>query len=330
MSDDGLNTIADAIQKRIDDVQEHAKTNAFRAFNGVFEGLPDLSIDIFNRTAVLHYFKGQPSKTETQHISELLTSKFPELDSILVKIRTSRSADERNGFLVLGQKPAQRILENGVHYAVDLTMNHDCGFYLDTRILREWLKNNSRNKRVLNTFAYTGSLGIAALAGGAEQVVQQDKSKIFLNIAKHSAKINPGFSERSSYHINDFFTAAAGYRKQRTHFDTVIIDPPFFSKTSKGRVALDKNYLSLINKIRPLVADNGELIIINNAIFVPGSELMNTLQPLFADGYITIQEQIAVPGSFIGYHQTPAKMLPTDPSPFGHSTKILILKVSKK
>ena len=41
-------------------------------------------------------------------------------------------------------------------------------------------------KTVLNTFAYTGSLGVAARAGGAARVVHLDLSRAFLNVAKDS------------------------------------------------------------------------------------------------------------------------------------------------
>jgi 23S rRNA (cytosine1962-C5)-methyltransferase len=67
---------------------------------------------------------------------------------------------------------------------LDLQANRDAGLYLDTRNLRGWLIENMAGARVLNTFAYTGSLGVAAKAGGASRVVHIDLKRAFLNVAK--------------------------------------------------------------------------------------------------------------------------------------------------
>lgn len=37
---------------------------------------------------------------------------------------------------------------------------------------------------MLNTFAYTGSLGVAACAGGTRRVVQVDLNRRFLDLAR--------------------------------------------------------------------------------------------------------------------------------------------------
>ena len=82
----------------------------------------------------------------------------------------------------------------------------------------------------------------------------------------------------------------------------------------------------LINKVRPLINDGGYVIAINNALYVSGKEYMQTLEPLCKDGYLKIKELIPVPEDFIGYPETRAGSLITDPAPFNHSTKIVILQ----
>ena len=72
------------------------------------------------------------------------------------------------------EHPSLSVVEGGVQYAIDLLMNQDASFYLDTRNLRQWLRENLEELRVLNTFAYTGSLGIAAGIGDAKEVIQTD------------------------------------------------------------------------------------------------------------------------------------------------------------
>jgi 23S rRNA (cytosine1962-C5)-methyltransferase len=246
----------------------------------------------------------------------------------VVKSRNSKSQDERRGKLLFGKKPDRKVKEYGVWYAIDLIMNQDASFYLDTRVLRKWLIENMKDKRVLNTFAYTGSFGVAALAGGARQVVQLDRNRKFLNLAKESYTLNDFPIHKQDFITADFFPAVSQFKRARERFDCVIIDPPFFSTTSKGIVDQVRESARLINKVRPLIEDGGYLVAINNALYLSGQEYIQTLKTLCEDEYMKIEELIPVPEDFIGYNRTDVFI--TDPAPFNHSTKIAILKVKRK
>jgi 23S rRNA (cytosine1962-C5)-methyltransferase len=111
-------------------------------------------------------------------------------------------------------------------------------------------------------------------------------------------------------------------------FDCVIIDPPFFSTTSKGKVDQVHESARLINKVRPLIEDGGYLIAINNALYISGQDFMQTLEALCEDGYLAIEELVPVPEDFVGYNKIGSEI--TNPAPFNHSTKIAVLKVKRK
>jgi 23S rRNA (cytosine1962-C5)-methyltransferase len=209
-------------------------------------------------------------------------------------------------------------------------MNRDASFYLDTRNLRKWLIEHMQDKTVLNTFAYTGSLGVAALAGGAQRAVQHDLNRQFLNVAKTSYTLN-GFPVRKQDFIAaDFFTLVGRFKHAKERFDCIIIDPPFFSSTAKGKIDQVNESRRLINKVRPLVNDGGILIAINNALYVSGQEYMQTLAELCRDGYLKVRQLIPVPEDFTGYPETRLGGSITDPTPFNHSTKIAVLEVKRK
>jgi len=207
-------------------------------------------------------------------------------------------------------------------------MNRDASFYLDTLNLRKWLIENTKGKSVLNTFAYTGSLGVATLAGGASGVVQTDRNRQFLNLAKDSYSLNGFPIHKKDFIAQDFFPVIAKLKSTRQFFDCVIIDPPFFSTTTKGKVDLVNESARIINKVRPLINDGGYLVAINNALYASGKEYMQTLEDLCRDGYLEIKELIPVPDDFIGRNRIGKPI--TDPAPFNHSTKIAILKVRRK
>ena len=311
---------------------DSAHESAFRLFNGFTEGLPDLTIDLYASTAILTNHADPPERGHGWITTALplLQERLPWLRTAIVKNRNSNLPEERRGNLVLGDTPDGKVREHGVWYAVNPVMHQDAGLYLDTRNLRAWALTNLKGKSVLNTFAYTGSLGVAALAGGAQGVVQIDRSQAFLDIARTSCALNNLPIHESDFIRADFFRQAGEFKRQRTTFDCVFLDPPFFSSAASGVVDQVGNSARLINKVRPLIRDGGTLVAVNNALYLSGKEYMRTLEDLCADGYLSIQSLIPVPEDFTGYPGTRQGAPITDPAPFNHSTKIAILEVRRK
>lgn len=308
--------------------------SAIRLFNGFLEGCPDLVAEVFADTLVLQDYAeereiGQTLAAEAQ---AFYLDQLPWLRAVIVKRRAgiSKGRDDQRGRLTFGSSPAQKVREHGVWYAVDLLLHQGTAFFPDTRYLRRWSIEALAGQRVLNTFAYTGSLGVAAWAGGAQQVVQLDRNKTYLNLAKASSTLN-GFPIRpGEFLAGDFFPKISALKREGALFDCVFIDPPFFSVTDKGKVDLVSQSPRLINKVRPLVADGGRLVAINNALFVSGSDYLHLLMGLCADGYLSLEELIPIPPDCAGYEHTRLRSLPADPAPFNHATKIAVLRVSRK
>lgn len=327
MSSDLHKIIETALQKRESYIQA-PYTSAFRVINGFLENLPHMVVEVFGKTVVFHDYSMSTELSEK--LMPVLRNLLPYLESGVVKKRRSKKPKEQAGRLVFGDKCDSEIVEHGVKYAIDLTMNQDASFYLDTRNLREWLKLNSKDKRVLNTFAYTGSMGISALVGDAKEVIQLDLNRRFLEIGMRSAKLNGFPINESHYHTADFWSRVNQYKTSDKLFDCVILDPPVYSKTTKGTIDVAKNYHKLINKVRPIISDGGYLITVNNALFQSGAEHHSDLEDLCRDGYLEIKELIPVPFDCVGYSEISHGSLPTDPSPYNHSTKITVIGVKKK
>ena len=305
---------------------------AVRLFYGFLEGCPELVIDLYARTLVLWNYAKIPAESAPliQEAQAFLRGRLPWLLCAIVKTRNGPSDEQRRGKLLFGERPDRKARENGIWYALDLCMHQDASLYLDTRNLRRWIKQNLGGKTVLNTFAYTGSLGVAALAGGATRVVQMDLDRAFLNLAKDSYSLNGFPIHRGDFLIGDFWNLVSRLKRAGEHFDCVLLDPPFFSATGQGVLDLNRDSARLINKVRPLINDGGWLVAVNNALYVSGWEYMQMLERLCADGYLKITELIPVPEDFTGYPETRRGTPITDPSPFNHSTKIAVLKVRRK
>jgi 23S rRNA (cytosine1962-C5)-methyltransferase len=332
MTGNDLETLLDRALQARQALFDPPHAGAFRLFNGFLEGCPDLAVDLYAATAVLYNYADPPEggAVPVRAAQEFLVERFPWIKAIVLKTRSGASAEARRGSVIFGSGIDRKVCEHGVWYAVDLCMHRDASLYLDTRNLRLWAIQNLKNKTVLNTFAYTGSLGAAALAGGARRVVQLDRDRRFLDLAKRTYTLNGFPAGKQDFLAGDFFPQVSRLKRAGEHFDCVLLDPPFFSTTEKGVVDLAENSARLINKVRPLVDDGGHLVAVNNALFVSGKEYIETLEALCVDGYLEIEEFLPVPEDFTGYPGTRRGSPVTDPAPFNHSTKIAVLKVRRK
>ncbi|MCD4752464.1 MAG: class I SAM-dependent methyltransferase [Anaerolineaceae bacterium] len=331
MTTDSTHLILNAIQYRSSHLRSPF-TEAFRLFNGFYEGDARLVLDLYGKTLVIFNYAEIPSEADpiVKELVSILPEKLPFLESILVKVRNSSSQTEQQGKLHYGTKLQTRIIEHDIRYSINLTLNQDASFYLDTIHLRKWLFNQMQGKTVLNTFAYTGSLGVAACAGRAKEVVQTDIERTFLHVAKTSFTLNGFPIEKKNFISGDFFKIINRFKREQRRFDCIILDPPFFSVTDAGRVDLLNESKRLINKVRPLINNNGWLVAINNALFLSGESYHQQLEQLCADGYLAIEALIPVPETITGYSDTIKTLPPISPSPFNHSTKIAVLRVKRK
>ncbi len=330
-SEDLSSLVARAIQAR-SEMLDPAHEGALRLFNGFLEGCPELVIDLYARTAVIFNYAETPSRglEVVEPATEEILRQMPWIQAILLKTRHSVDIEVQHGRIIYGNKLDRKICESGVWYALDLTMSHDASLYLDSRNLRSWARLNLGGKTVLNTFAYTGSLGVAACAGGASKVVHLDLSRKYLNVGKTSYALNGFPVQRKDFMSGNFYPLTYRLRQEGATFDCVFLDPPFFSQTGQGDVDLNHQVGRLINKVRPLVNDGGWLVVINNALFVSGKTFLGAIDALCAEGYLSIETIIPVPPDFTGFPETCLSHPPIDPAPFNHSTKICVLRVRRK
>src|SRR5215213_9403 len=119
--------------------------------------------------------------------------------------------------------------ENGLKFIVNLSDYLDTGLFLDHRITRQMVKEQSNEKRVLNLFSYTGSFSVYAIAGKASKVVSVDLSNTYLYWAKRNVELNfPSFDQHNLVQAD-----VKKYLKhlQKESFDLIIMDPPTFSNS---------------------------------------------------------------------------------------------------
>ncbi|HLL10897.1 MAG TPA: class I SAM-dependent methyltransferase [Rubrivivax sp.] len=146
------------------------------------------------------------------------------------------------------------ISEHEWQLTLDVASGHKTGFYLDQRdnraLFAEWVRRLGC-RRVLNCYCYTGGFTVAALSGGAAQVVSVDSSAPALQRVQAHVEMNGFDRERSQCvdaDVNAFLRESlqAGRR-----FDAIVLDPPKFAPTvahaeRAARAYKDVNRLALM------------------------------------------------------------------------------------
>ncbi len=145
--------------------------------------------------------------------------------------------------------------ENGLKFMVNLSDYLDTGLFLDHRVTRQMVRDQSAGKKVLNLFAYTGSFSVYAMAGGAKEIVTVDLSKTYLSWAEKNFLIN-GFLINNSppaggAKVEFIHADVKPYLKTlpAAYFDLIIMDSPTFSNSKRMDDFLDiqRDHVELIN-----------------------------------------------------------------------------------
>ncbi|WP_439889065.1 class I SAM-dependent methyltransferase [Pseudomonas sp. MBLB4123] len=148
------------------------------------------------------------------------------------------------------------VSEHGLRFKLDLGSKQNCGLFLDMRYGRRWIREQAHGKRVLNLFAYTCGFSVAALAGGAEQVVNLDMAKAALNRGRDNHRLNGHDLNRVIFLGHELFKSWGKVRKLGP-YDLVIIDPPSFQK---GSFVLTQDYRKILRRLPELLAPGGSVL----------------------------------------------------------------------
>lgn len=147
--------------------------------------------------------------------------------------------------------------ENGLKFLVNLTDYLDTGLFLDHRITRQMVREESKGKRVLNLFCYTGSFSVYAASGGAASVTSVDLSKTYLKWAEDNMAINRFKGQEYQFVHAD----VKQYLKtlKPGSFDLVVMDPPTFSNSKRMKDFLDiqRDHPELLNDVLAATSPGG-------------------------------------------------------------------------
>jgi 23S rRNA G2069 N7-methylase RlmK/C1962 C5-methylase RlmI len=180
----------------------------------------------------------------------------------IVFMDRSKVASEADVKLLWGEQIPTRfeVKEFQVPYLIQFHETKHPGLFLDHAPLREWLLKTQKNKNVLNLFSYTGSLSVASGFAGAARVTTLDLSKSTIEWAQENWKNAKLAEDTGNFIYGDVFEWLPRLLKKGEQYDTILSDPPSFSRTKGGTFSTQKDLKKLHELIFPLLKKGGVLV----------------------------------------------------------------------
>jgi 23S rRNA (cytosine1962-C5)-methyltransferase len=240
--------------------------SAYRLINGEGDGLSGVSADIYGEYAVATALS-RGLVGHARSVAEAALAVFAEvgvsLRGVVIKTRLKAQGAraERAQELIVGAEPPAKLIvrEAGVPYEVHLRGGINVGLFSDMREHRAGLGRFVRGKRVLNTFAYTGALSLAAARADAAAVVSVDLAAGPLAWARENFRLSGLDPEapRFRWEASDVFRFLEAEKAQRVTYDVIILDPPTVSGAGAASWAAKRDYPELIAAACALFPDDG-------------------------------------------------------------------------
>ena len=169
------------------------------------------------------------------------------------------------------------IVENGVHYIVDVVNGQKTGFFLDQKYNRLAMQRICKGKTVLDCFTHMGTFALNAGIAGATEVTGLDISEYAVQQARANAALNhleDTVHFRCANVLDELPKLAAAGEK----YDVVILDPPAFTKSRQATKNAIKGYREINMKGLKLVKDGGYLATCSCSHFMTQELLAKTVK----------------------------------------------------
>jgi 23S rRNA (cytosine1962-C5)-methyltransferase len=277
---------------------DSAVTNAYRLISGAGDSLPDVVAD-WMAGHVLVQWQTQPSDDLASQLRHRLVS---DCGALSVHEQVATRHERRTARLTHGTPPDPIIIrENGLNYVVKCGEGLSAGIFLDQRENRRRLAMmNLTGQHVLNTFSYTGAFSVAAAHAGA-LTTSVDLSRNYLDWGRENFRVNGLDPSAHDFIYGDVFDWLGRFQKRGQHWDVVVVDPPTFSTTKKGRAfQARRDYLDLARQAIKVLKPGGWLLCSTNQRTLSAEDFVSALDEA-ADGcgrFICERKFVTLPFDF--------------------------------
>jgi len=257
-------------------------TDAQRLFHGrgaLYPGSEAWTLDAYPPVWLVTKFgeaTAQEKATLTQALEQRHTDMAP--GSPLHAVLQTRHEGRSETTVIAGSVPESHVVtEDGAKYRVNLLRGQNHGLFLDMAEGRRWVRAHAQGHKVLNLFAYTCAFSVAALQGGAKEVVNLDMAQGALATGQQNHPLN-GITSGAKFLAHDLFSSW-GKVTRMGPYGLVIADPPSYQK---GSFVAHKDYARLVRRLPDLLRPGGHALLCLNAPEIPEQflhELLATHAP---------------------------------------------------
>ena len=174
-------------------------------------------------------------------------------------VRKKEGLEPYKGFIGEEFDTNVEIVENGVHYMVDVANGQKTGFFLDQKYNRLAMQKICRGQeKVLDCFTHMGTFALNAGYAGAKDVTGLDISGFAVSQAEANAKLNH-LEDRVHFREANVLDELPRLYEAGEQYDVVILDPPAFTKSREATKNAIKGYREINMKGLRLVKSGGYL-----------------------------------------------------------------------
>lgn len=239
-------------------------SDGVRLVHGEADGLPGLVVDRYADTLVAQFGSTGVERWKGVIADALLaatglTRLYERSDT---QSREWEGLPTRTGWLRGDGATALTLHEHDWRLTLDVAEGHKTGYYLDQRDSRRRFADAVKQygcESVLNCFSYTGGFSIAALAGGAREVVSVDSSGPALARAAAHVALNGFDAARHQAWDADVNATLRRCLQEGRRFDAIVLDPPKFAPTAAHAERAARAYKDINRLAFQLLNDGGLL-----------------------------------------------------------------------
>lgn len=257
------------LEQRVRNAWDYRKktvdTSSCRVIFGEADFLPGFIVDKFSDVLVVQSLAlGIDCMKETLIclLKKVLKEDHMEIRGVYersdAKVRDQEGMPRVKGFIGEEFDTDVEIIENGVHYLVDVKDGQKTGFFLDQKYNRLAIQRLCKDAKVLDCFTHTGSFALNAGIAQAASVIGVDASALAVKQAQKNAVLN-GLDKTVKFICEDVFDLLPRLEEEGEKFDVVILDPPAFTKSRNSIKNAVKGYREINLRAMKLVKDGGFL-----------------------------------------------------------------------
>lgn len=252
-------------------------TNCYRLINGDGDALSGVVIDCYRDIVVLQLLTAGADRMRPEIVDALQELLAPRavIERSYGAVRRQEGLADQVGVLAGESTGPTAVTENGIELLVDCEHGQKTGYFLDQRDNRALLGELARGARVFDGYCYLAGFALAALRGGAKQVVAADTSARALEGARRNFDLN-----RWAPQCYQLVHGEAGHYlgQGAEHFDIVVLDPPPLARSLKDAPRAAHLYTELNRAAIRAVAEGGFLMTFSCSVHLRGEDFLRAVR----------------------------------------------------